>query len=212
MQIGFILETQSSHCQSAFLPLSGPKPGLSKINKCYYIFIHMCSNIYFIHWFHLKQLNWFNWIYIHMNVKKQKAGPDNKVYFQSNYCEKRTLEGDSCLISTSQLNYFLSKEENHWLVWIFQTYLKYYIMKILAVIRVISSLITCKTVELHLWNMKTYLYILETYKLKIKCQWKIISFSQLVLDLILCHLFLLIWKCSCKRKLRRGSSNESLQL
>lgn len=70
-----------------------------------------------------------------MNVKKQKAGPDNKVYFQSNNCEKRTLGEDFCLISTSQLNYFLSKEENHWLVWIFQTYLKYYIMNFLAVIK-----------------------------------------------------------------------------
>lgn len=120
----------------------------------------------------------FNRIYIHMNVKKQKAGPGNKVYFQTNNCEKRTPREDSCLISTAQLNYFLKTGEESLTGLDFSN-----ISEVLhyefscSNRRVISSLITCKIVELHLLNIKIYLYILESYKYKMKCQWKINSFS-----------------------------------
>lgn len=165
IQIGFILETQSSHCQSTFPQLSGPKTGLSKINKCYYIFICICSNTYFIRWFHLNQLDWFNWIYSHVNVKKQKVGPDTKVCFQTKNCEKRTLGEDSCLISTPQLNYFLKTGRK------LGTGLDF--SNISEVLHyefscgnkiIISSFSTCKMSKLHLLNMKIYVYIWESYK------------------------------------------------
>lgn len=114
-----------------------------------------------------------------MNVKKQKAGPDNKVYFQTNNCEKRTVGEDTSLISTPQLNYFLKTGQESLTGLDFSN-----ISEVLhyesscSNKQVISSLITCKIVELHLLNIKIYLCILESYKYKLKCQQKkIISFS-----------------------------------